>query len=74
MKLRIENGIIIDLDNNEKPVGVMAEGFSREEKRTIELGSELVPTVEKFIEDVNTGILKPRASVKEFETLINKYQ
>lgn len=72
MKLTIRNGIIF----NElgMPIGTLSDNATAEDERAIELGSEAVPEIENFIEQVNSGKFKPRALVKTFEELVKKHE
>lgn len=72
MKLKVDNGVIRNED--EVILGTVTDGAPREVQRTIELGSDLIPAVEEFINEVNTGKLRPRSAVKKFELIIGKYE
>jgi hypothetical protein len=74
MKLKIRNGIIFDAEDNDRILAVMSQDATEEDERLIELGSEAVPIIEKFVSDVNSGSFKPRTAVKEFEKILDKYQ
>ena len=69
MKLIIRNGIIYDEDGI--PQGSINEDYNL--NRAIEAGSEAVEAIKKFVDQVNHGSFKPRTVVKEFESLLRKY-
>lgn len=75
MILKIKKGVIYSCIEGmeDKPIGSIFDTATEDEERLIECGSEVVPVVEEFIAKVNTGQLKPRAAVKEFELILNKY-
>lgn len=74
MILKIKNGVIYScVDGLENPIGTVFPNATDEEERLIKCGSEVVPAVKEFIEKVNKGSFKPRAIVKEFEQILNKY-
>lgn len=77
MLLKIKNGFIFDDDGLAHAV-VVQEAITPEDQErfetTIELGSELIPAVEKFISDVNSGKFKPRSVVKELESILSKHK
>lgn len=75
MKLKIRNGVIYSCEEGleDKPIGSIFPTASEKEERIIECGSEVLPAVVAFIEKVNTGTLKPRAAVKEFESILLRY-
>ena len=70
MKLKIRNGIIYNADTDET-IGTI--GDSEEAERIIELGSEAVPEIERFIAEVRSGTFKPRMVTRRFEALLEKY-
>lgn len=71
MKLKVKNGIIYNMEDN-TIIGTLSTD-SDEAERVIECGSEVLPIVEKFVEDQNNGTFKPRATMKQFELLLEKY-
>lgn len=75
MILKIKRGVIYACEEglDDKPIGSLFDNATEEEERLIECGSEVIPAVEQFIAKVNSGTLKPRAIVKEFESILNKY-
>ena len=70
MILRIRNGNIVDDQDN--IIAYMAGDFPYQE-RVIELGSDIIPAVEEFIANVNSGSLKPKKAVKAFEKILKDY-
>lgn len=76
MRLIVKNGFIY----NEAGVIVMimadylSPEVQEEVERVVEFGSEAVPAVEKFIDEVNSGSFKPRSVVKRFEEIANRYK
>lgn len=77
MKLKIKNGIIYACEefegSSDRAIGSLFPTATEEDERIIECGSETVKAVEEFIEKVNTGSFKPRAVVKEFESILAKH-
>lgn len=41
--------------------------------RTIEIAPEAIEAIQNFVNEVNSGSLKPRSAVKEFEKILIKY-
>lgn len=70
MKLKIRGGIIYDEVG--RIVGT-APDVSPEVERTIECGSEAIAEVENFVAEVNSGKWRPRAAIRKFEQLLEKY-
>jgi hypothetical protein len=74
MIIKIRKGVIYACDNGyEEPIGSIFDSASEEHERTLECAAEALPVVRKFIDDVNSGSFKPRAAVKEFEKVLEKY-
>lgn len=75
MRLKIKNNEIwrIDESGEEKLIGILTDDANETDERIIQCGSEAVPAVESFINQVNSGKFKPKTVVKEFERIINKY-
>lgn len=74
MIIKIRKGIIYACEyGTEEPIGSIFDSASEEHERTIECSLEALPVVRKFVEDVNSGSFKPRAAVKEFEKVLEKY-
>lgn len=75
MILKIKKGVIYACIEGfeDKPIGSIFDSATEAEERLIECGSEVVPAVEEFIAKVNSGSFKPRAVVKEFEQILQKY-
>lgn len=71
MKLKIKNGVIFTPEGT--AVGVISENADEKITESIEKGTELIGVVEEFIDQVNSGKLRPRSTVKKFETVIQKY-
>jgi hypothetical protein len=69
--LRIRHGAIVN--ENGDIIAFMSGDFV-EEAKTIEMGSDLIPVVMEFIDNVNSGKLKPRATVKKFESILEQYK
>lgn len=72
MRLKIRNGIIYNLEDD-RIMGTISDD-SPEVERIIECGSEAVPAIEEFVENVKRGKFHPKKQVKAFEDLLNKYQ
>lgn len=73
MKLIIENGIVLDGDTGEM-LAVLTEPHNKRFERTVECAAEAIPAIQAFVNNVNSGTLKPRSAVREFEKILNKYQ
>lgn len=75
MKLKIRNGVIFACEEGveERAIGSIFASATQEDERIIECGSEAVPAIEEFVQKVNSGEFKPRAAVKEFEQILQKY-
>lgn len=74
MQIKVKDRIIYAIDEGiEKPIGTLLESASEFEEKIIECGSEIIPAVENFMAEVNSGKFKPRALVKEFEKILFKY-
>ena len=71
-KLFIRGGFIYN--ETDQIVGTITEQLSQEELRTIEGGGEALEAIQNFVETVNSGSLKPRKAVKEFENLLNRFK
>ncbi len=71
MKLKIKNGVIFTPEGT--AVGVISEKADESITESIEKGTELIGVVEEFIDQVNSGKLRPRSTVKKFENVIQKY-
>jgi len=72
MKLKIKNGVIYTPEG--RAVGVLSEHADEKITESIEMGTDLIDTVREFIDQVNSGKLRPRSSVKKFENVIQKYE
>jgi hypothetical protein len=72
MKLKIKNGVIYTPEG--VAVGVISEKADEMITSSIEKGTELIGVVEEFIDQVNSGKLRPRSTVKKFENVIQKYE
>lgn len=72
MSLKVNDAMIYNEDD--QIVGTVIGHVTRELRREIELGSELIPEVENFIQDVNSGKLKARTVTKKFEALLEKHK
>lgn len=74
MIIKIRNGIIYRVEyGTEIAIGTILDGASEDVEKTIECGAEVLPAVEKFIKDVNSGAFKPRKLVKSLEQILEKY-
>jgi hypothetical protein len=74
MIIKIRKGIIYASEYGiEQAIGSIFDSASEEHERTIECAVEALPAVQKFIDDVNSGSFKPRAAVREFEKVLEKY-
>lgn len=73
MKLKIKDGMIWNEDET-RVIAVLTEDATEIEERAIELGSEAVPIIERFVADVNSGSFKPREAVKRFENILEKHK
>lgn len=72
MKLKVKNGIIYDMEDETIKGTISDDSF--EVQRVIECGSEALPAIQEFVEEVNSGSFKPRTAVKRFEKLLEKYE
>lgn len=75
MKLKIKQGVIYACEDGieDRAIGSLFPIATEEEERIIECGSELVTEVEEFVAKVNKGKFKPRAVVKDFESILAKH-
>lgn len=74
MIIRIRNGIIYKVEYDvEFVIGTIVDGTSEEAEKTLECGAEIIPVVENFMKEVNSGKFKPRKIVKELEKILDKY-
>lgn len=75
MKIKIKDGFFYRVEEDKDPViiGVCTDDLTEIDERIIECGTETLPAVEKFIENVNNGNYKPRTAVKELEKILEKY-
>ena len=72
MKLNVDGDFIYAEDGT--VIAVITEYCTDEIKREIEFGSEALPMLREFIYNTNNGSLRPRTTVRRFETLLNKYE
>lgn len=72
MKIKIRNGIIYG--EEDVILGTIADGVSGYVEKSIEAGSEALPAIMDFIDQVNSGKLKPRSATKKFEEILSKYE
>lgn len=74
MILKIRNGIIyVSEEGIDRAIGTILDGVEELPEKTIECGSEIIPAVQNFIKEVNSGSFKPRKIVKELEDILHKY-
>jgi len=76
MTLKIKkDGIIYACEEGleDRAIGALFPNATEEDERIIECGSEALPAIEKFVEEVNSGSFKPRSVVKEFEQLLLRH-
>lgn len=74
MTIRVRNGIIYKvIEGHEFAIGSLFDGASEMDEKTIECGADIIPAVEKFISDVNSGTFKPRKLVKELEIILDRH-
>ncbi len=75
MTIKVRKGVIYSVDEtgDEKPIGAIFDTATDLEEKTVECAIEALPAVKQFIDDVNTGTLKPRSTVKAFEQILDKY-
>lgn len=75
MTIRVKMGVIYVCQDGfeDKAIGSVFDNASFEEIKAIECGSDILPVVQEFISDVNSGSMKPRSAVKEFERILMKY-
>ena len=72
MKIKIKDGVIMDEFGT--VIGETNGNCTEIHIRHIELGADLVPMVEKFVDSVNQGSFKPKKTVNEFEQLLKMHQ
>ena len=65
----VKNEILYNEFND--PLAVIADGCSDENQRIMEIAPELIVSVTKFVDDINSGSFKPKTAVKEFERILN---
>lgn len=75
MKIRIKDGIIYAIQEgvDEKAIGSMFPTSTFQEERIIECGSDVLPVVEDFIKEVNSGTLKPKKATDRFEAILKAH-
>lgn len=73
MKLKIRNGLIYD-EATGKIMAVSTPDANEDFDRTVQLGSELIPEVENFIDGVNAGSFKKKSVVDRFTNLIERFK
>lgn len=71
MKWNVRSGLLRDEDEN--IIAVMPDDSYGINERIMESAPEAIDAIRKFIEEVNSGSLKPRTAVKEFEKILYKY-
>lgn len=72
MRWTIRNGVVRDEEGT--VVAMLPDDVDQFNERTIEGAPEAFEAIRSFIEEVNSGTFKPRKVVKEFETLLSRYQ
>lgn len=75
MILKVRNNMVFKEDGT--CVAVLADlppDELEEVERAIEYGSEAAPAIDNFLNQVNSGKFKPRATVKELEKIADKYK
>ena len=70
IKYEIRDGCLWE---GSRVVAVFTDEATTHDETLIKLGAEVVPEVQEFIDNVNSGNYKPRAAVKRLETILNKY-
>lgn len=74
MLIKIKNGVIYRIEHGtEIPIGSIFDGVSDETEKIIECGAEILPEVERFISEVNSGGYRPRKAVKRLEQILDKH-
>lgn len=75
MIIRIKKGIIYAItDDFEEAIGSMFDTSKYEHEQAINAGSEAYNGIKQFVGEVNNGSMKLRSAVKEFESIISKYE
>ncbi len=72
MKLKIKNNEV--RDENGIIVAILTNASNEDVERTIELGSEVIPVVEEFVDGANNNKFKPKKAFDQFERLIEKHE
>lgn len=76
MILKIRKGVIYLCREGmeEEAVGSIFDNATDETERLIECGAEVLPAVQNFIQNVNSGSFKPRTAVKTLEAILEKHE
>lgn len=70
-KLTISKGMVWNEDG--RVVFVVTEDATQQDERAVLLSNELIPAVEEFIDNANSGNFKPKTTIKKFEDIMKKY-
>lgn len=74
MTIKISKGIIYACeDGNERAIGTMLDNSDFMDEKMIECGPEIIGAVQTFVEQVNSGTLKPKKAVDAFQRILDKY-
>lgn len=75
MILKIKKGVIYACEEGmeDRAIGSVFDTATEEDERIIECGSEVLPAVENFVNEVNSGKFKPRAVVRDLENVLAKH-
>lgn len=72
MKLKVHDGIIYNEDEIVGVITVESESKRQTAANAISAGSDAINSISEFVDGVNSGTLKPRKTVKEFEKILEK--
>lgn len=67
----IKDGIIYNYEGN--VVGVMSNDATPEDVRSIELGTDLIPVANEFIEQVDAGALRAKYTYNQIKNVFDRH-
>lgn len=70
-KMKIKDGAI--LNEYGFAIGFVSEDATDEERSLIDASGDMAEAIISFVDNINSGTHKPRASSKEFERILDKY-
>lgn len=70
-RFKIKDGML--WNDEDKIIAVVTEEVTQEEESILEASGEAVDAMKRFIGEINSGKFKPRAAVKSFENILERY-